>query len=98
MPMPPSNRVQRDPSLEGLEEFSHLVLYDEQGEPTVPPQNGNGYPEPAPGTASELTLRERELALRQRELQLREQEMSMRRGPPGPGRRGPAPSRPATDG
>ncbi|CAI7605812.1 uncharacterized protein N7487_008043 [Penicillium crustosum] len=96
MPMPPSNRVQRDPSLEGLEEFSHLVLYDEQGEPTVPPQNGNGYPEPAPGTASELTLRERELALRQRELQLREQEMSMRRGPPGPGRRGPAPSRPAT--
>ncbi|KAJ5969166.1 hypothetical protein N7501_005414 [Penicillium viridicatum] len=96
MPMPPPNRVQRDPSLEGLEEFSHLVVYDEQGEPTIPPQNGNGYPEPAPGPASELTLRERELALRQREIQLREQEMSMRRGPPGPGRRGPTPSRPAT--
>ncbi|KAJ5484231.1 Dehydrogenase multihelical [Penicillium expansum] len=96
MPMPPANRVQRDPSLEGLEEFSHLVLYDEQGEPSIPQQNGNGHPEPAPGPASELTLRERELALRQRELQLREQEMSMRRGPPGPGRRGPAPSRPAT--
>ncbi|KOS43850.1 hypothetical protein ACN38_g5251 [Penicillium nordicum] len=97
MLMPPPNRVPRDPSLEGLEEFSHLVVYDEQGEPTIPPQNGNGYPEPAPGPASELTLRERELALRQRELQLREQEMSMRRGPPpGPGRRGPTPSRPAT--
>ncbi|KGO68143.1 Ketopantoate reductase ApbA/PanE, N-terminal [Penicillium italicum] len=96
MPMPPANRVQRDPSLEGLEEFSHLVLYDEQGEPSIPQQNGNGHPEPAPGPASELTLRERELALRQRELQLREQEMNMRRGPPGPGRRGPAPSRPAS--
>ncbi|EKV15290.1 2-dehydropantoate 2-reductase, putative [Penicillium digitatum PHI26] len=94
--MPPANRVQRDPSLEGLEEFSHLVLYDEQGEPSVPQQNGNGHPEPAPGPVSELTLRERELALRQRELQLREQEMNMRRPPPGPGRRGPPPSRPAT--
>ncbi|KAJ5502719.1 hypothetical protein N7463_005593 [Penicillium fimorum] len=96
-PMPPPNRIPRDPSLEGLEEFSHLVLYDEQGEPTIPQQNGNGYPEPAPGPVSELTLRERELALRQREIQLREQEMNMRRGPPGPpGRRGPVPSRPAT--
>ncbi|KAJ5365596.1 hypothetical protein N7517_008482 [Penicillium concentricum] len=97
MPMPPPNRVQRDPSLEGLEEFSHLVVYDEQGEPTIPQQNGNGYPDPAPGPLSELALRERELALRQREIQLREQEMNMRRGPPGPpGRRGPVPSRPAT--
>lgn len=98
-PMPAPNRIPRDPSLEGLEEFSHLVLYDEQGEPGAPPQNGNGYSEPASGPVSgpvsDLTLRERELALRQRELMLREQEMSMRRGPPGPGRRGPPP-RPAT--
>lgn len=96
MPMPAPNRIPRDPSLEGLEEFSHLVVYDEQGEPNIPHQNGSGYSEPAPGpAASDLTLRERELALRQRELQLREQEMTMRRGPPGPGRRGPPP-RPST--
>ncbi|KAJ5325844.1 hypothetical protein MYU51_001149 [Penicillium brevicompactum] len=92
-PMPmPANRVPRDTSLEGLEEFSHLVVYDGEGEPGVPHQNGNGHPESGPGPASDLTLRERELALRQRELQLREQEMGMRRGPPGPpgpGRRGP---------
>lgn len=73
---PPPNRVPRDPSLEGLEEFSHLVVYDD-GEGGVSHQNGNGHPD--------LALRERELALRQRELQLREQEMSMRRGP-GPRR------------
>ncbi|KAJ5542670.1 hypothetical protein N7461_008673 [Penicillium sp. DV-2018c] len=90
-PMVPPSRVPRDPSMEGLEEFSHLVLYDEQGEPgapAVPHQNGNVYPEGPSEPLSELTLRERELALRQRELQLREQEMSMRRGPPpGPVRR-----------
>jgi len=90
MPTPP-NRVPRDTSLEGLEEFSHLVVYDGEGEPGTPHQNGNGYPDSSPGPASDLVLRERELALRQRELQLREQEMGMRRGPPGPMRRGPPP-------
>lgn len=94
-PMPhPPNRVPRDPSLEGLEEFSHLVLYDDMVEGGSPRQNGNGHPD----GGADLAIRERELALRQRELQLREQEMGMRRGPgpgpgPGPGRRGPPPPR-----
>lgn len=96
--MPPqANRVPRDPSLEGLEEFSHLVLYDDMMEGGSPRPNGNGHPE----GGADLAIRERELALRQRELQLREQEMGMgmgmgmRRGPgPGPGpRRGPPPPR-----
>lgn len=60
-----------------LEEFSHLVLYDDI------PETGSVY---APD--SELALREKELALRQRELALREQEMRMRRAPAP--RRGPS--------
>ena len=87
-PMPPGSRVPRDPSLEGLEEFSHLVHYDDMMEGGSPRVNGNGHPD----GGADLAIRERELALRQRELQLREQEMSMRRGP-GPGRRGPPPPR-----
>lgn len=51
-----------------LEEFSHLVLYDD-------PENGG-----SPVSSSELALRERELALKQRELKLREKEMQLRRG------------------
>lgn len=93
-PMPaPGNRIPRDLSLEGLEEFSHLVVYDE-AEGGMPPVNGNGAPHEGPGP--NLALRERELALRQRELQLREQEMGMgaRRGP---GRRGPPPRAAAFD-
>ncbi|KAI5301438.1 hypothetical protein KEM56_001717 [Ascosphaera pollenicola] len=50
-----------------LEEFSHLVLYDD-------PETGNC------ASAAELALRERELALRQKELKLREREMQLRRG------------------
>ncbi|KAL8961954.1 MAG: hypothetical protein Q9193_001574 [Seirophora villosa] len=69
--MPP-NQMSRRPSFENndLEEFSHLVLYDDIPEGSAPTPN-----------PSELALRERELALRQRELQLREQEYNMRRGP-----------------
>ncbi|OGE48580.1 hypothetical protein PENARI_c027G02854 [Penicillium arizonense] len=93
-PMAPHNRIPRDPSLEGLEEFSHLVVYDESGE-GIPHQNGNGALEPGAAPVSDIALRERELALRQRELQIREQEMGLRRGPPGPARRGP-PSRAPT--
>lgn len=71
-----------------LDEFSHLVVYDE-----IPEGGEVGYPP----QAHDLALRERELQLRQRELQLREQEMRLRRGAsgvgPGPGpRRGPPPS------
>ncbi|KAG8629154.1 hypothetical protein KVT40_003019 [Elsinoe batatas] len=73
----------RRPSMEGndLEEFSHLMLYD-----NMPEENG-GYSEggPTPSSSGELALRERELAIRQRELALREQEYHMRRGPPPPG-------------
>ncbi|KAA8643421.1 ketopantoate reductase family protein [Aspergillus tanneri] len=85
---PQSARIPREPSLEGLEEFSHLVVYDDSGDGGLPHPNGsNGFPDMPPGpsgSAADLALRERELALRQRELQLREQEMSMRRGPRRP--------------
>ncbi|KAB8231900.1 ketopantoate reductase PanE/ApbA-domain-containing protein [Aspergillus alliaceus] len=104
MSRPPSAQPQaarmppRDPSLEGLEEFSHLVMYDDAASAAAVaaenglPQNGtNGYPDMPPGppsSAADLALRERELAIRQRELQIREQEMGMRRGGP---RRPPPP-------
>lgn len=88
---PPNGRLpSRRGSMEGadLEEFGHLMLYDdvpEGGEAAYGPQD--------------IALRERELQLRQRELALREQEMRLRRpgpgmgpGPGGPGpRRGPPP-------
>ena len=78
---PPPGQMTRRPSLEGndLEEFSHLVLYDD----AIPEGGVSGYNDLSNGTASgssELALRERELNLRQRELQLREQEYGMRRG------------------
>ncbi|KAM3064875.1 hypothetical protein ACMFMF_011634 [Clarireedia jacksonii] len=79
---PPRNQSRRG-SMEGndLEEFSHLVLYDDIPEGGESPFPGDG----------ELTIRERELMLKQREIALREQEMRMRKGggPPGP-RRGPS--------
>ena len=77
----PRNQSRRG-SLEGdLEEFSHVVLYDD-----IPESGESNY-----GDGSDLALRERELMLKQRELALREQEMRMggRRGPPGPRMRGP---------
>lgn len=77
----PSRRGSMDES--NLEEFSHLVLYDD-----IPEGSEHGHAEPG--------LREREMQLRQREMAVREQEMRMRRGPPpgppGP-RRGPHPMR-----
>lgn len=80
---------QRRPSLEGdnLEEFSHLMLYDDMVDDGG--QNG-AYPS-AGNSSTNLSLRERELMLRQRELQIREQEMNMRRGGPGPNRGRPPP-------
>mgnify|MGYP005989153155 CR=1 FL=1 len=92
-PPPPMNGGSRAPSRRGsmdgndLEEFSHLVMYDDipEGQAANP----------------DMALRERELQLRQRELALKEQEMRMRRGPPGPTgppgpRRGPHPMRNST--
>ncbi|RMJ13592.1 hypothetical protein CDV36_006773 [Fusarium kuroshium] len=72
-----SRQPSRRGSLEenSLEEFSHLVLYDDIPE---------GSESSVAGDNSDIALRERELALRQRELAIREQEMRMRRGPPGP--------------
>jgi hypothetical protein len=88
---PPNGRLpSRRGSMEGgdLDEFSHLVLYDD-----IPEGGEGGYGQPNP---HDMVLRERELQLRQRELALREQEMRLRRAAagvgPGPGpRRGPPP-------
>jgi hypothetical protein len=81
---PPRNQSRRG-SLEGndLEEFSHLVLYDD-----IPESGESSYG----GDHSDLALRERELMLRQREIALREQELRMRRPGPGPRRGPPTPS------
>ncbi|KAF2263373.1 hypothetical protein CC78DRAFT_581458 [Lojkania enalia] len=71
----------RRPSLDGndLEEFSHLMLYDNM----VDDGGAGGY-ENGTASSNDLALRERELILRQKELQLREQELNMRRGPRRP--------------
>lgn len=83
---PPPNQMSRRPSFEGndLEEFSHLVLYDD----AEGANGGYGDPSNGHGPGADLALRERELNLRQRELAMREQEM--RRGPrrPPPSHRG----------
>lgn len=88
-----SRQPSRRGSMEGadLEEFSHLVLYDDI------PEGGEADYAPLP---HDMALREREFQLRQKELALREQEMRLRRGPLGPGpgpgpgpRRGPPPAR-----
>ena len=81
----PPRQVLRKPSFEenNLDEFSHIVLYDDipEGDVAAPygdmPSGGAGQ--------SVLDLREREMMLRQKELRLREQEMAMKRG--GGGRR-----------
>ncbi|EED15388.1 2-dehydropantoate 2-reductase, putative [Talaromyces stipitatus ATCC 10500] len=96
----PSRMPPRDASFDdnGLEEFSHLVVYDDII-PSDGPPNGN-MDMPNGGANGNLALRERELALRQRELQLREREMNMRQRPPGPrsgGPRAPPPPRSVFD-
>ena len=76
----PPRPMQREPSFDenNLDEFSHVVLYDDIPEGDVAgtyadmPNGGVGQ--------SSLDLREREIQIRQRELRLREQEMAMRRG------------------
>ncbi|RAO66882.1 uncharacterized protein BHQ10_002894 [Talaromyces amestolkiae] len=91
------SRMPRDASFEdnGLEEFSHLVVYDDIQPDGLP--NGN-MDMPNGGANGNIALRERELALRQRELQLREREMNMRRGPgPRGGPRAPPPPRSVFD-
>ncbi|EEQ30236.1 hypothetical protein McanCB56680_001233 [Microsporum canis] len=82
-PRGPKQGLPRDLSYEdpALDEFSHLVLYEDGQDDTQSQHggyngnmNGNGGPSP-----NELALKERELMLRQREIALREQEMQMRR-------------------
>jgi hypothetical protein len=90
-PGPNGRLPSRRSSMEGgdLEEFSHLMLYDD-----IPEGEEAGYGHPGP---HDMALRERELQLRQRELALREQEMRLRRAAagagPGPRRPPPPPSR-----
>lgn len=72
----PPQQLPRRGSFEGndLEEFSHLMLYDNVADGV---QEYEGLP---PSASGDLGLRERELALRQKELALREREYHMRRG------------------
>lgn len=65
--------MQRRPSYDesNLDEFSHVVLYDELGDADAANFGENGGPQGP-------TIRERELMLRERELQLKQQEMAMR--------------------
>ena len=79
-----SRAPSRRGSMDGndLEEFSHLVLYDDIPEGQEPH-----------GHDGEGGLRDREMQLRQREAALRDQEMRMRRAPPPGPRRGPHPMR-----
>lgn len=83
------NQMVRRPSFEdnNLDEFSHVVLYDDIPEGDVAAAYdgvANGGPMPM---SNDMALREKELMLRQKELHLREQEMRMRRG--GGPRKGP---------
>lgn len=82
-PPPAIRRVSADPA--ELEEFGHLMLYDNipedeivDGPNKVYPNGANGHH--AASSSTDLALREREFALRQREMALREHELQMRRG------------------
>ncbi|OAA67629.1 Ketopantoate reductase ApbA/PanE [Cordyceps fumosorosea ARSEF 2679] len=83
----PSRRGSMDGN--DLEEFSHLVLYDDIPE---------GHEQNFGSDNGEAAMREREMHARQRGM--KEQDMRMRRGPPPPGppgpRRGPHPMRHST--
>ncbi|OAG34151.1 hypothetical protein AYO21_11709 [Fonsecaea monophora] len=72
------SQMQRRPSYDetNLDEFSHVVLYDDLPDGDVAanfPDNG--------GPNAAASLRERELMLREKELHLKQQEMAMRNRP-----------------
>jgi len=74
------SQLSRRPSFEenNLDEFSHVMLYNEipEGEATTLYGDGlNGA-----SSSNDIALRERELMIRQKELQLREQELALRKG------------------
>ncbi|KAI9722529.1 MAG: hypothetical protein M1828_004524 [Chrysothrix sp. TS-e1954] len=78
--MPPRGPMMQNgagapPETNGLDEFSHLMLYDN---PSGESLQGGDFAQQGP---SDMALRERELMLRQKELALREREMNMRGGP-----------------
>lgn len=83
----PNGMGRGGPDGNGLEEFSHVMLYDSYAEGF---EGANGVYDDSMGqgaaSTGDLAIRERELQLRQRELALREREYSMRRGrgPPPP--------------
>ncbi|KAK3684714.1 hypothetical protein LTR37_020008 [Vermiconidia calcicola] len=93
---PPPSQMPRRPSPEDneLEEFSHVMLYENMPDGGA---GGGGGIDPGydmgNGSTGDLALRERELALRQKELALREREYHMQRGGGGGGgaRRMPPP-------
>lgn len=89
--MPPRGpgQMQRRPSFEqpsGLDEFSHLVMYDT---PADSYEGGAGSYGGENSSPNAMVLREREYMLRQKELALRERELAMRGGRGGPGPRPP---------
>jgi hypothetical protein len=69
---PPLNQVSRRPSFDenNLDEFSHVVLYDDipEGDVAAAYDGQNG---------SAMNVRERDLMLREKEFRLRQQEMAM---------------------
>jgi len=82
----------RRPSMDGadLQEFSHVMLYDQAPEGGFTDGSSAVYGEPGMASSnSDLALRERELAIRERELALERQRMQMMRK----GGRRQAPSR-----
>lgn len=72
----------RRPSVDGndLQEFSHLMLYDQAPEGGFTEGSSGVYGEPNMGSSTtDLALRERELAIRERELAIERQRMQMMR-------------------
>ncbi|KAI9891916.1 MAG: hypothetical protein M1814_002301 [Vezdaea aestivalis] len=90
-PRVPPRDASRRGSMEGneLEEFSHLVLYDNIPEGGEGPGSYGEMSGLGSSSSSDLAMRERELMLRQRELELREQMYRMKQG----GRRPPPSAR-----
>jgi hypothetical protein len=80
--LPDGSMPRRSSIDEELGEFSHVMLYDNAPDGSLP--DGGAYGDEATHASSttDLALRERELVLRHRELELRERQMGMRRGPP----------------
>lgn len=86
-PRGPPQQMSRRGSFEGgdLEEFSHLMLYDNIPEGELAE---HGYADGTPGPSGQISMAQREMMLRQREMTLAQQQQNMMRG----NRRMPPPS------